>query len=147
MQFKKNFELVHEMVTNASPEPFYWVGGEKHVVQKVAGSTFVMSSSDTSAGIQIVDILLWLAMRGFSGEPLPPQSFKLMNHVVRRARMHDFSFRGVSKAIEEQYGDVMAAPLSPQALAKAMEIQAQYEGRRQQNLREYAEAKTAGVTG
>ncbi len=147
MQFKKNFEFVHEMVTNASPEPFYWAGGEKHVIQKVAGSTFVMSSSDASAGIQIVDILLWLAMRGFSAEPLPSDCFRLMNYVVRRARMHDFSYHGVSKAVRDQYGERLSAPLPPDQLAKAKEILAKFEQQRQQNLREYAEAKAAGLTG
>ena len=60
--------------------------------------------------------------------------------------MHDFSFRSVTKAVQEQYGEVLSAPLLPDGLAKAKEIQAKFEERRQQNLREYAEAKAAGPT-
>lgn len=145
MQFEKTFKLFHEIMTNASPEPFYWVG-EKHVVQKIAGSTFVMSSSVASAGIQIVDMLLWLAMRGFSGEALPSACLRLMSHVMRRAYMHDFSFRSVSKAMQEQYDAFLSAPLPPEELSKAKEIQARFEERHQKNLREYAETKAVGLT-
>jgi hypothetical protein len=131
---------VDDLVANASPEPFYWAG-EKHVIQKVGGSRFAMSSSDVSAGIQIVDIVPWLAMRGFSGDSLPSECLKLMTYVIRKAYVHDFSFRGVSGSLHEQYDAVFSAPLTPDQLAKGKEIRARFEERRQENLREYRETK------
>jgi hypothetical protein len=145
MEFENNFKLIHEMVSNASPEPFYWVGGEKHIMQKVSGSKFVMASAETSVGVQVVDTFLWLAKKGFAGESLPHDCFKFMQYVVRRGNIHDFSFRGVSQAMHEQYGDVLSKTLTPQEVVKAKDIQAKFEERRQKALAEYAAEKATTV--
>jgi hypothetical protein len=58
-EFDKTLAFWHEMFSNASDEPIQLVG-EVIVVQKVVGSEFDVKTDADSAGIQAIDVILWL---------------------------------------------------------------------------------------
>jgi hypothetical protein len=120
MQFEQSLRFWHQMFANASADPLYLPGGERHILRKVFGSQFVISSAEESAGIQAVDLVLWLFQRVLSGNDLPPASARLMRFVFRRARQHDFSFAGVSNRLEVMFDGLWSRPLSEAQLAKAL---------------------------
>jgi hypothetical protein len=141
MQFEKSLAYWHDLFSNASTDPLYLPGGEKHIARKVFGSEFVISSADSSPGIQIVDVILWSFKRIIEGRRLPPSLSDLMQVVFRRARQHDFSFDGVSRQVVERYQSMMDAPLTGEAEAKAREMLENFESRWQQNMLDYAKRK------
>ena len=83
-QFEVSLAEWHKMHSNASDEPIHRPG-ETIIFQKVAGSTFEVSASNDSAGIQIADLILWLFRRRLSGNRLPPASERLLHYVFKKA--------------------------------------------------------------
>jgi hypothetical protein len=61
-EFENTLKEWHELYTTASPEPITWAG-ETYVVQRVVGSSFEMKADTDSAGIQAVDVVLWLYLQ------------------------------------------------------------------------------------
>ena len=64
IQFESSLAKKHVRLSNASDEPIQRPG-ETIIFRKVAGSTFEVSTSDNSAGIQIADLILWLFRQHF----------------------------------------------------------------------------------
>jgi hypothetical protein len=141
MQFEKSLAYWHEIFSNASPDPLYMPFGERHVFRKVFGSEFIISSARESAGIQAIDIVLWLFKRVVNGEYLPPNSTRLMQFVFRRAHQHDFSFLGVSSRLSQIFKDISAARLSDEQWQKGQELLVEFEERRQGKMIEYEKMK------
>jgi Protein of unknown function (DUF3800) len=141
MQFEKSLAYWHEIFANASPDPLYMPFGERHVFRKVFGSEFIISSAKESAGIQAIDIVLWLFKRVLNGEDVPPNSARLIQFVFRRARQHDFSFLGVSTRLKETFDDIWGAQLSDEQWQRGQELLVEFEEGRQEKMIEYAETK------
>jgi hypothetical protein len=141
MQFEKSLDAWHDIFANASPDPYYLPGGEKHVMRKVFGSEFVMSSASESVGIQTIDIIIWLFRQSTEGNGVPENCFRLMNFVFRRGRHHDFSFEGASQITSELFDKVYSKPVTEEMMEKAQELLTVSEERRQAKMREYREEK------
>ena len=141
MQFSKSLKYWHEMFSNASPDPLYWPGEEKHVLRKVFGSEFIMSSADVSPGIQMIDVVIWLFKRVIEGKHLGENSAPVLRYVFRRARQHDFSFDGVSRQLSELFEQIYSTPMTEEQMEKGQKQLELSESRRQQNMLEYAESK------
>ena len=147
MQFEKSLKLWHEMFSNASPDPIYRPGGEKHVLRKVFGSKFVISSADDSPGIQVIDIILWLFKRFVEGRELGPNTTSLMQHIFRRGKHQDFSFNGVSHQLEEQFNQLYSESLPEDQMQKGQDLIELFESKRQKNMLEYSEKKLLDTFG
>jgi len=126
------------MFSNASDEPIHRPG-ETIVFQKVAGSTFEVSASDNSAGIQVADLILWLFRQHLSGKRLPPASGRLLNYVFKKGYHSDFSFDGVGQQVEEQYRQIMATELTPEMEQVAQKMIADNEQHRRRMIAAYEE--------
>lgn len=146
MQFEQSLRRWHELITiRASGEPLHLPFGEVHVARKVPGSDFAVVSSDRSAGIQAVDVVLWLFGRLNRKQEIGPSCARLMDHVFRKTRLHDFSFDGAYARLHDQMTEIMTAPPGDAALARAREMLGTFEARRQEAMREYAAGKLAGA--
>ncbi|SDF92147.1 DUF3800 domain-containing protein [Alloyangia pacifica] len=137
-QFEGSLAEWHMMFSNASDEPIHRPG-ETIVFQKVAGSTFEVSASDDSAGIQIADLVLWLFRQHLSGKRLPPASGRLLNYVLKKGYHSDFSFDGVGQQVEEQYRQIMATELTPEMEQVAQKMIADNEQHRRRMVAAYEE--------
>ena len=137
-QFEGSLAEWHKMFSSASDEPIHRPG-ETIVFQKVAGSTFEVSASDDSAGIQIADLILWLFKQHLSGKRLPAASAQLLNYVFKKGYQSDFSFDGVGQQVEEQYRQIMAIDLPPEIEKNAHDMIAGNELHRQRMIAAYEE--------
>ncbi|CUH74658.1 hypothetical protein SAMN04488093_101870 [Tropicibacter naphthalenivorans] len=137
-QFEGSLAEWHKMFSTATDEPIHRPG-ETIVFQKVAGSTFEVSASDDSAGIQIADLVLWLFRQHLSGKRLPPASWRLLSYVFKKGYHSDFSFVGVGQQVEEQYRQIMATELTPEMEQVAQKMIAENEQHRRRMVAAYEE--------
>ena len=137
-QFESSLAEWHAMFSNASDEPIQRPG-ETIVIQKTAGSTFEVSTSDNSAGIQIADLILWLFRQRFYGKHLSEKSSRLLSYVFKKCYYSDFSFDAVGQQVEEELRQIMATKLSPEMERKAKEVMAKNEQHRQLMIAAYEE--------
>ena len=137
-QFENSLAEWHAMFSNASDVPIERPG-ETIVVQKVAGSTFEVSASDDSAGIQIADLILWLFRQQFSGKYLSEKSGRLLSYFFKKCYYIDYSFDAVGQRVEEQWPQIMATKPSPEMEKKAQEMMAKKEQHRQLMIAAYEE--------
>jgi hypothetical protein len=145
MEFQQTLQHWHEIFSNAKPDPLFLPGGEKHIFRRVFGSEFVISSAQESVGIQAIDIILWLFKRLIEGKNLGENSSKLLIHVFRHAKQHDFSFMTISKYVSDTFDFLFNEPISDEQMKKAQELLEYAEERRQEKLFQYAENKLIGA--
>ena len=116
-QFEKTLKAWHELYSNASDEPIM-LPGEVRILQKVPGSTFQIKADHDSAGIQAIDVVLWLFLQFNKGRDLPPRSANLLAHVMKRGWQNDFSFVGVSEALTQKLDEIYQGDLTAEQMAK-----------------------------
>lgn len=137
-QFEPTLAEYHQMVSNASDEPIRRPG-ETIVFQKVAGSTFEISASDDSAGIQVADLALWLFRQTFAGKSIPEGSARILNYVFKKGYQHDFSFDGVGAQVERVLSNIMMKDIPSDALERGRQIIDEEEERRLELIALYEE--------
>ncbi len=135
-QFESTLAEWHQLVSNALSDPIH-LPGETRVLRKVHNSDFKVAASDTSPGIQVADVILWLFKQFLSGKELPYHCARLLNFAMRRGMQNDFSFEGVNLAMRETLGPMLDADVSEEQLAKAREALEHYEKIRLDNMASY----------
>ena len=147
-QFEKSFQVWHELMSKphlASAEPLLWPGDDEPIpVSFAPGSRFRTASEETSVGLQMVDILIWLFKRVFEGKEIGENSRTLLNAVLKRAYQHDFSFIGVGDKTEKSVRQMMETSMSEDQLAQSKEIFEKQESIRREAIRQY-ELKKLGL--
>jgi len=142
-EFAPALQFWHDMYANALPGAVNLPFGERLVLRKVFGSKLEISSAQESAGIQIIDAILWLFARTLRGDALPEKCQALLDYVYGRAYQDDFSFAGAGSATEEALKDIYAKPLPADALERARAFQVESEERRLTAMADYAMKKEA----
>lgn len=137
-QFEGSLEEWHRMFSNASGEPIH-LPGETMVLRKVHGSTFEVSSSDDSAGIQVADLTLWLFRQFLAGKDIPEGSAAILSYVFKKGYQQDFSFRGVGAQVEEKLLDIMEKDIPAEAMEAGRRLRDQQEQLRQHLVDKYEE--------
>lgn len=138
-QFEGSLEEWHRMFSNAAAEPVDLLVGEKVVLRKVHGSTFEVSASDNSAGIQVADLVLWLFRQYLAGKSIPVGSTAILNYVFKKGLLQDFSFRGVGDQVERQIQGIMEKDISPEAIGAGRRLRVEQEQLRQHLVEKYEE--------
>jgi hypothetical protein len=123
-------------------EPVIYPFDEPFSVSRGPGSVFRMSTEDRSAGLQVVDVVLWLFRRALDGKEVGPHCAALLQQTFKRGLQHDFSFKGVGAFMDDKFGPMLSTPVSAEEQAKAEEKTAEFEAHRQEQMREYAKRKT-----
>ena len=135
-QFEASFEEWHRLYSNASDEPIHRPG-EIVVLQKVKGSTFEIASSDDSAGIQVVDTVLWLFRQYLAGKHIPFNCANILRYFFRKTLYNDFSFAGVGDQVEDLVARMMAAGVSPEDMEEGQHMLRKMEQDRQEQIAQY----------
>jgi hypothetical protein len=144
-EFRRMLHDWHEIWFRPSlkdSEPMRYPGEEPQSLSRAAGSKFRMTTEDLSAGLQVVDVVLWLFKRTLDSKDVGPNCGALMNEVFKKALQNDFSFEGVRAHMNEKFGKVLLPPLSVEKQAAAEKKIAELEAHRQKQMREYAVEKT-----
>jgi hypothetical protein len=140
-QFESTLKVWHEILSNAKPDIIILPGGDKERIRKVFGSKFKISNSDESAGIQVIDIILWLFKKIDDGNSIPSNCAKLMNEVFRKGFYDEISLKGISTYLEDIFEEIDKATISPEQMEHANELLEFAETRRQEIMKEYLEQK------
>jgi len=140
-QFGPTLKGWHDLTSNAKPGSITLLGGEKVEVRSVAGSKLVISDAESSAGIQLIDVILWLFKRLSDGDALPENCLDFMNYVIRMGGMYDLSLENISRYLSETLTRLEDVPLSEEQLKKAQELLEFDEERRQEKMLMYYEQK------
>lgn len=142
-EFGPALRFWHGMFANALDEAIELPFGERYVPRKVFGSRFELSMARDSAGLQIVDVVLWLFARTLRGDELPAGCQRLLDYVYSRCRQDDFSFAGVGVAAERMIADLEAVDLPPGRLEEAKALYRESEERRIEAMEAYSRASEA----
>lgn len=135
-QFESTLAEWHDLVSNAPPDPIH-LPGETRVLQKVHSSDFEVAASDSSPGIQVTDCILWIFKQFLAGREIPFHCARLINFAMRRGMQNDFSFEGVNRAMQEQFGHMLDSEIDDEQLQRAKELQERYETIRLDNIAAY----------
>lgn len=137
-EFEKTLKDWHDLHINAPAGVITWMG-EEHTLRCVEGSKFRISSSADSAGIQSIDIVIWLYKRFLDGKPLSYNSDRLLNYVFNNADQSDFSFKSLESGLKEYFST--KKPPTDDALKIAKAFLNLEEEFRQKEMLEYNQEK------
>ena len=143
LEMETAFRLYHEIMTNASEKVFHWPGDAPRSMRQVPGSALRMATEETSPGLQVIDVILWLFKRTLTGQDIGPESARLLQRVFMRGRQHDLSFLGVGQQLEMEIHKVMNAPFGEDRQEFSRHFLAKAEQNRRIAMEEYAAKKMA----
>jgi hypothetical protein len=145
-QFGFTLKELHKIYSSAKPKEVHWpFEDEPFTFFGAYGSKFKISDKKGSAGIQVIDIVLWLLRKTMQGESLPPKSSKFLNYVVSKAYGHVISLENMSKELSEVMQKLEEAPITEEQLQKAQELLQISEERRKEAMLSYdAQKKLLG---
>jgi len=140
-QFERNLKSWHEMYSNASDETIYWPGEEPHSLRAAAGSKLVMSRHGESAGIQVVDTILWLNKRRFDEKLFGDATASLLYSALKKTWHYELSFKHVGAQLEEKLDLINSSPLSQEQIERGAAMQHYEEEARTAALAEFKQGK------
>ncbi len=125
-QFERTFQHWHDVISRpylSAIEPVKWPG-EKDPIRlgKVPGSKLRMATEETSSGLQVIDVFLWLFRRVLTGKDIGRDGARLLNRAFLRGYQSDFSFGGVEGDVEKRIQEAWDAPYGPEDQARAAEF-------------------------
>jgi hypothetical protein len=146
-QFERTLKEWHEVISNPAregEEPVHWPGEDAPFrLSKVIGSKFRMTTEQESAGLQVIDVLLWLFKRVLDGKEIGPNGSKLLGRFFKRGYQNDLSFTGVGESLEEAFQRIMSADIPDDQMAAGAELMERERASRGSALAAYAESKKA----
>lgn len=135
-EFEQTLKMWHGMFSNAPEGPGRWAG-ETYSFQKVVGSEFEVREDSDSAGIQVVDVVLWLYAQFRKGKPLPPGCARVLDYALSNGWENDFSFNGVSRLASQRFGEVLSKPLDADQETAARALIDKAEAMRKASMAQY----------
>jgi hypothetical protein len=146
MEMETVLRFYHEMVTNASERALHWPGeGTPLSMRQVPGSAFCMATKETSPGLQVIDVVLWLSNRALTDQNIGPKCERLLQQVFRRGWESDFSFTGVGHQLETQMQEVMNARFGVDKQEFSRDFRARTEQNRRIAMAKHAAEKAASI--
>ena len=114
-------------------------------MRRVPGSALRMATEETSPGLQVIDVILWLFKRTLTGQDVGPEGARLLQRVFIRARQRDFSFADEGQQLEMEMQEVMNASFGEDQQEFSRNFRAKTEQNRQIAMAEYASKKAASL--
>ncbi|NOY89352.1 MAG: hypothetical protein GXO93_08215 [FCB group bacterium] len=144
-QFQSMLKEWHDLLSNAAPDIISWMGEEKFSLRCVENSTFIISSSVKSVGIQTIDTVLWLYKRYLEGKPIGNNSQNLLQYVFDNAYQYGLSFKIVGNWLSEYMEELYSKPFSEEDINRAKTMIQKAEEKRQQNMADYSKMKFENI--
>jgi hypothetical protein len=144
-EMETTFRFYHEIMVNASEDVLHWPGDAPLSMRLAPGSALRMATKQTSPGLQVIDVILWLLKRTLTGQDIGPEGARLLQRVFIRGRQSDLSFAGVGQQLEIEMQEVMNAPFGEDKQAFSRNFLARSEQNRQIAMAEYTAKKAASI--
>jgi hypothetical protein len=141
-QFQSTWRELHGTLTRAESLEFSLVGGPVHKLGISNESAFVIGDSRTSAGIQFIDIILWLWKRAHAGADLPKPAESLLAKAFQYAEPYEMTYEGTVRLAEMTLAPIMAKQPTADELARGHELLDEFEAKRIASMRELSERAT-----
>ena len=141
-QFEQTLQQWHSFLMTADPKPIFHFGNTPIQFPDISGSCFEIGNSRDSAGLQVVDIVLWVSRRITFGSPIDSKSTELSGFCVSPDDIFYMSFDW----IETELYYAMALrnqPLSEAQLSEGRRRIGQFEQHRQHLMREDREGQVS----
>ncbi|MBG1231096.1 DUF3800 domain-containing protein [Aestuariivirga litoralis] len=135
-EFEKTLQMWHGLFSNASGDEIKWAG-ETYKMQSVPGSEFKVLEDTASAGIQIVDVVLWLYSQTRKAKKLPKDCALLVKYALNNGWHNDFSFEGVETAYMEKFGSIISTPLTEEKMESTKKMLEMAEKSRLESIAQY----------
>ncbi len=139
-QFKKAMKYWHGLISNASIEKVNWLG-EEIQIGAVPKSNFMLKRDIDSAGLQLVDVILWLTKKNIEGADLSKDFHGMLSYVSDNCDLFDLSYNGLITYLNIVMPKIWDAPDTDEQFRKAKELLESGEERRQKNMKEYAKKR------
>ncbi len=141
-EFAAGFKFWHQMYSNAREEVVEHPLGGRMVLRRVFGSRLEISNAKASAGIQIIDVILWLFSRAQKTE-LPPKCQAILDYIYGRGHLDDFSFSTAEAATTKLILDIDRQPVSAKMIEDGRKLRLEIEERRLADMADFAKSKGA----
>lgn len=132
----------HKMISDAGDGEIE-IFGTRRKFRSVPDSTFVISRSCDSSGIQLVDLMLWLQRQVNERHLRCPVVSAFLCRAYRNAEFFDLSMEYTIKKCEEELGAAYAAPFGDADEERALSLLERIEANRREGMRSFAERKVA----
>lgn len=121
---------------HTEPEAIFHFGDTPIRLADIRNSHFEMGDSRKSAGLQIVDVVLWAFSRFLSHNPLGLMSKELFDVCFSPEEMYRMSLGSVRAELAVTLDAMKRRPLSEDQLLDGMKVIEAFEQRHQQSMRE-----------
>lgn len=145
-EFAAGLKFWHQMYSNARADVVEHPFGGRMVLRRVFGSTLEISDAKASAGIQIIDVILWLFARAQKTD-LPPNCQAILDYVYSRGHLDDFSFSTAEAATTQSIFDIERRPLSAKMIEDGRKLRLDIEERRLAGMADFAQSKQLSAKG
>ena len=137
-QFNEIQEFLHSVHRDAAPDNVNLPVGFDPVSLRLApGSRFEVCRGSDSVGIQVVDVLLWIVHQLDRGMLPGPASQGLVTQFGSRMRLYELSLRHIERWTTQAVERIEQTQMTEDAKAKAVELMAMWERRRQEAMASY----------
>jgi hypothetical protein len=140
-EFASTMHDWHDLFSRAAEGAVRIPGGDEYTLRRAPGSALVFSASGDNAGIQCVDVLLWVFRRLLSGDRVGPQARQLLARAGKTATIRELSFEAAAFDVEQSLAAIFAMPFSDDELEGAKASLNESEGRRTRAMKEYERRK------
>lgn len=145
-QFQSVLKEWHRLMSEAGPGTFTFPGEEPFEIRQVPGSTFRVSDSTSSAGIQVIDFVLWHIKRVQDKRPISDESAQLLQYVFAHGAISDLSFHVTGMWLATEYDRLFSGLLTADEQSSASQFLLEQEQRRRAKLIEYEQKKISDAT-
>lgn len=141
-QFNATQKFMHEIFREAAPGKVPApLGLEPYELRLVPQSKLMVCASKDSSGIQLVDVLLWIARQLDQGTAPGPGSIQLFRHLGRRTRVYELSLKNIERWTTQAWAKINEAEMSEESMRKGTELVSRWEKRRLDGMASYEAAK------
>lgn len=133
-QFGSTLNQWHMMVEKLPYETVFYFGDTPIRFPDIHESHFSTGDSRTSAGLQVVDVVLWTLSRVVNGASLGPNSKRLFDRCFTNTNGLIMTFPWIAAQVEESLKVVMNAPLTTAQLKAGKELMDHVEVLRRRRL-------------
>jgi hypothetical protein len=144
-EFEKTLIQWHEVYSRpelVDVKPLYWPGEKEPLsLSKTPGSKFRIDTEGTSAGLQVIDVVLWLFNRVVNDKNIGPCGARLLKRALQRGLQNDLSFDGVGEFVEQKLDEIWNSPMTDEQIAEGAAMMAREQESRIEAMRDYLAQK------
>lgn len=138
-QFGETLREWHSLFEGLEPERIVHFGDTPYQFADIRGSRFETSSSRVSAGLQVVDVVLWTFSRAISGRPLGPAATHLYEICFSPRHVFVMSLDSIVAEVEYTMNAIRDRPMSEDQVLEGMRLVDRAEQLRLRRIRDATE--------